>query len=614
MEDYRMEINGTIYDEMTSSISIPEEEVDNVVRAKRDTMTNVVVSDTMKKVQRRTLNLLREYLSKTYGPMGSYTAIITGNDAKTINTSYSKDGLKVLKHTMFDSPIELAIQAELVEICRYVEKQVGDGTTSAVVISSLIYNELIDYILEGDLPPRVILNEFQKTVSTIQKLIEAEKRDITMDDIYNICMISTNGNEEISKDITDLYKQYGFNVNIDVSISNDPHTKIKEYDGLTIQEGYSDPAYINNIKKGTAEVHNAKVYHFADPVDTPQMISYFEKILIDNVFTPGANGDELTPTVIVCPILSRDGNGLLSRLVELLHGYDTNNIQSQKPEVLIITNILGTDEGIASDICRLCNCKSIRKYINDEVEKHDQENGDAVTMDTIHNFAGYCELVVADEQKTKFINPDDIKNNEGKIYKSMVNFLKSEVKKAQDNNEDAVSLGRIKKRLNCLEANLLEFLVGGITISDRDALKDLVEDATKNCASAASNGVGYAANYQGLKASYELYLNLSKEDSNCDQISKDLTKMIFEAYYNATRILYSTVATDEEAKDLIKLSLEKNHPINIGEYIENKNTESTNVLCSIRTDIEVLNAISKIITIMATSNQCLLQAPSINGY
>ena len=64
------------------------------------------------------------------------------------------------------------------------------------------------------------------------------------------------------------------------------------------------------------------------------------------------------------------------------------------------------------------------------------------------------------------------------------------------------------------------------------------------------------------------------------------------------------------SQEMIELST----PNNIGEYIKDKNTESSNVLCSIRTDIEVLNAISKIITIMATSNQCLLQAPSINGY
>ena len=604
-------ISEKTYDDLACNIDMPEEEEKKKVNiVKSDTLSNVVTSNTMKEVQRRTLNLLRDYLSKTYGPMGSYTAIISGSDNKTINTSYSKDGLKVLKHILFDSPIELAIQAELSDICRYVEKQVGDGTTSAVIISSLIYNELIDYMKESDLPPRVILQKFSKIVKVLQDAIQAESRELTIDDIYNICMISTNGNEEVSKDITDIYKQYGFSVNIDVSISNDPYTKIKEYDGLTINEGYSDPAYINNASKGTAEVHNAKVYHFADPVDTPQMISYFEKILIDNIFNPVQSGEELVPTVIVCPMLSRDGNGLLSKLVEILHQYDIKNMQTQKPEVLIITNILGTDEGIAADICRLCNTKSIRKYINDDVEKHDQETGNAVSLETLHEFAGYCELVVADEQKTKFINPDDIKNGESKVYNSMINFLKSEVKKAQDNNEDGLTLGRIKKRLNCLEANMIEFLVGGITISDRDALKDLVEDAVKNCASAAENGVGFAANYQGLKASYDAYCDIKYEG-----VERDILKMIFGAYYNASYILYNTVATPEEAKNMIKRSLIKGHPFNVAEWIVNQSdTPSTNVLCSIRTDIEVLNAISKIITIMATSNQCLLQAPSLNGY
>lgn len=600
-----------IFDSLAQEIALPEEEKETTVNiVKSDTLSNVVTSSKMKEVQRRTLNLLREYLSKTYGPMGSYTAIISGSNDRDITTAYSKDGLKVLRHILFDSPIELAIQSELSDICRYVEKQVGDGTTSAVIISSLIYNELVDYIAKSELPPRVILNAFKEVVAELQTMIQNESRELTLDDIYKICMISTNGNEEVSKDITDLYKQYGFSVNIDVSISNDPFTKIKEYDGLTINEGYSDPAYINNINKGTAEIHNAKVYHFADPVDTPQMISYFEKILIDNIFTPVQEGTDLVPTVIVCPILSRDGNGLLSKLVEILHQYDVKNMQTQKPEVLIITNILGTDEGIASDICRLCNTKSIRKYINDDVEKHDQETGNAVSMDTIHEFAGYCELVVADEQKTKFINPDDIKNGESKVYNSMINFLKSEVKKAEQNNEDHLTLGRIKKRLNCLEANMIEFLVGGITISDRDALKDLVEDATKNCASAAENGVGYAANFQGLKASYGYYVSCPR----FKKLNRDIAEMIFKAYYNATYILYSTVATSDNAKAMIKQSLENDHPFNVAEYINDPNTESTNVLCSIRTDIEVLNAISKIITIMATSNQCLLQAPSLNGY
>ena len=41
---------------------------------------------------------------------------------------------------------------------------------------------------------------------------------------------------------------------------------------------------------------------------------------------------------------------------------------------------------------------------------------------------------------------------------------------------------------------------------------------------------------------------------------------------------------------------------------------SDDVLCSIRTDGVILDAISKIITMMVTSNQCLLQSTVINRY
>ena len=39
-----------------------------------------------------------------------------------------------------------------------------------------------------------------------------------------------------------------------------------------------------------------------------------------------------------------------------------------------------------------------------------------------------------------------------------------------------------------------------------------------------------------------------------------------------------------------------------------------NVLCSINTDIEILDAISRIVTLMVTSNQSLVQVPALNRY
>ena len=45
---------------------------------------------------------------------------------------------------------------------------------------------------------------------------------------------------------------------------------------------------------------------------------------------------------------------------------------------------------------------------------------------------------------------------------------------------------------------MAEYLIGGVTIADRDATKDLAEDAIKNCLSEAKYGVGNAANFDSL--------------------------------------------------------------------------------------------------------------------
>ena len=42
--------------------------------------------------------------------------------------------------------------------------------------------------------------------------------------------------------------------------------------------------------------------------------------------------------------------------------------------------------------------------------------------------------------------------------------------------------------------------------------------------------------------------------------------------------------------------------------------ENPEVLCSIMLDINILDTIAKIITMMVTCNQCLLQHPNLNRY
>lgn len=594
------------------------EESDESNSVRQICSNNVIPKKKLRKIQSSTLNQLSGFLSATYGPMSSTTQIISGNNKDTIAANYSKDGLKVLKHITFDQPLEMAIQSEIEDVARFVEKRVGDGTTSSVILSAEIFDQISKIEMRNEnVPPRKIINTFKECIEQMKDIINKRGREITLDDIYNICMISTNGNEEVSKQISEIYEHYGFDVSIDVGVSNDHNTKIKIYDGLTINEGYSDPAYINNNISGTADIHEARVYAFRDPIDTPEMIGFMEKILLSNIYEPANEGKDLIPTVIISPHISKDASGLLTKLVTLLYSYNKDNMQNQKPPVLLITNLSGADVSIFEDIAHLCKCKMIQKYIDPKIQESEQAKGNAPTLETIVNWYGYCQLVSSDANKTKFINPKSMLDDDD-TYNTLVSFLKAEIAKSISENDDVATIGILKKRLRCLEANMIEYLVGGISMTDRNALKDLVEDAVKNCSSAAENGVGFAANFEGLNAADLLCFDITNKET-FDSLKYDIAKGIFRAYYKAATILYSSAIDSAKVPDIISASLALGRPFNVINLLNHDleditNISGENVLCSIKTDIEILDGIFRIVSLMATANQSLVQVPALNRY
>jgi hypothetical protein len=211
---------------------------------------------------------------------------------------------------------------------------------------------------------------------------------------------------------------------------------------------------------------------------------------------------------------------------------------------------------------------------------------------------------------------EDENGNKGSMYYSMLNFLETELETALHNSESVNEIGLLKKRISALKANMVEYLVGGVTVAERDMNKDLVEDAIKNCKSASLYGVGRAANYEGLISSLELAkdrCNFNDEDN----IENDILECIYSSYFDAAKILYSTVESDEDAvAEAVLKSIENGNPYDISSGLRDsiKGEGSDNVICSIMLDINILETISKIITIMVTCNQCLLQASNLNTY
>ena len=563
--------------------------------------SNIVPENVVRKKQLDTLNIISKAIEKSFGPMGSHTALAkaVGN---SLELEYTKDGHTIVSNMVFKDTIEISVQQLISDLTRHIVKEVGDGTTSAVILSRNIFDELYhSNSISLGASPTSIIESFNTIVSSLKEIIEKKSRECTIDDIYNIALISTNNNEDMANIIKNIYAKYGMDVFIDVGTSITSENIVKEYDGMTLDTGIADMCFVNDHKNNVCSIKNPKIYAFNDPIDTPEMLNFLDAILELNILSAYRQGSviEPTPTVILCKNLSPDTSSYFDTVCKMLNGPGGDTIP-----LLIVSDI--HQEDLYEDIVHMCGAPLIKKYLNPDIQKEDIDKGLAPTPETIQDFCGSADLVVSDQLKTKIINPAKMLNDDGSYsndYLSTLAFLENELKKAQENGEGINITGKLKRRINSFKGNMIDLLIGGVSNTDRNNLKASVEDAVLNCRSAAKYGVGYGANYMAFSAIHELL-----EDDTYK--GNDIAAIIHNAYTELCATLYGSMVGDyKEGKEIAEKTLEYGSPLNI-----RTNQFDKKVLSSIRSDIVILDTVTKILTLMFTCNQYLVPTPAHNIY
>lgn len=616
------------------------------------TISNVVDKNTLRSIQKDTLAKVAKYLEKSFGPFGSTTIIKKDGNAATY---YTKDGHDILKNIKFNGVIESTIVDDLIDITKHVVKTIGDGTTSAIELADMIFPALctIEQVEcdSGskykcvDYSTREIVNAVNSVIHDITYYINNLSRPCELEDIYNIAYTSTDGNDILASNICNIYQQNGMNTFIDLEVSTTSNEDIiKTYDGMTVAAGYTDPIFVNS-EGNTCRIVNPRIYVFDDPVDNGEMIALFDKIIYNNIYKAYESGSisEPIPTVIIAPKISNDMSAYFASIANFMMKFNGN----QKPPLVIVSSYYNADE--MNDIAIMCGVPSIKKYITEEAKKSDIEAGRAPTMENVVEFYGTCGEVVIDSDTSKFIDPKFRYNEDGSdhpTFTSLKNWIETELNKNIESDGDLKARTSLRKRLNSLNANLVEYFVGGISIADRDNNRALLEDAIKACRSAVENGVGYGANTMGLITAYHVYNDYAEynksnfnEDTEADpekdiklrkaKLLAKVSEIIYNAYENLAILLYTTAPSIDSTKaksiihDIIDSTKPKpsenpdgrttdpagNGPINLRTMAHDKT-----VLTSITADIEVLNAVGRIITLMAVSNQFILPNPQYNVY
>lgn len=611
-------------------------------------VNNVVPEPVLRKAQLRALKLFSDVVGCTYGPLGGKTGYSkTDGTTKAVVSNYSKDGFTILKSIEVDQPIESLLREEIRDICTQVIKVVGDGTSSAVLLSHLVFRGML-YLNQNGHRKRDIIKAFKEVTKRISDLVESRGHKATLEDIHSIALTSLNGNTEMADTITRIYDEYGMNVFIDVQGSNSPDTIVKGYDGMVYDSGYLDPCFINTEGTFTCNLHNAKVYVFESPVDTPGMIDIFHLIMAEELERPIAKMREALATkkweklsqekreammpnhvVVFAPYFSRDANSYLDSIISTF----TATPIGQRSNFCIVQMGNG-DPNKLIDIMKMTGARFIKKYIDPKQYEEDQKHGLAPTPTTIKSFAGMAEQISIDKTSTRIINPANMRDEDGKLTTFFTNYvdeLKTQVAKLEETRAEIVEIGKLKRRINVLLGNMVDLYIGGIGTSDRLSLTHAVEDAVLNCRSAAMEGVGNGASFDGLCASLDVLKSIMESpvfgldddtgflNPTCpdryDETLLSVASVIYVAYTELVARIYEPYFEDKkDAVDFVYKMLDETvNPKKVPFNLVTEGYDGT-VLTSIKTEPAILDSIARIISVLFDTNQFLVPSPQFNVY
>lgn len=362
-----------------------------------------------------------------------------GAKGRTVLINYdkaflTKDGVTVANYVKLKGLEDCGAKI-IREVANQVNKEAGDGTTTATILAYHLYKNGIKMINAGA-DPMSLKRGLDKGLKEV--LIELEKQKITPteNDIKSVAIISANNDVEMGTLIYNAIKESGENGIINVQESKGLTDEIEKSKGFQINKGFASNYFIN--KKTYTEFDNSKVLLYNDRINSIQEIMpVLEFVQKDN-----------SPLLILCKDMDS----------ECLNTLVVNNIKGNL-RICVVKN----DYLEFNDIQALCGGK-IQNPTNN------------VYFTNIKDDLGIIEKVIINKDNSTFISNNDISE-----------YI-AELKEKLKLENDKILKENLKQRIAKLSDGIVTIKVQASSELETKEKRDRVDDAL-NSAKSAKDGV-----------------------------------------------------------------------------------------------------------------------------
>ena len=451
---------------------------------------NVVFGDSARIGIKRGIDKVADAVRVTIGPKGRNVVIDKGYGAPMI----TNDGVSIAKEISLEDKIE-NLGAEIIkEVAENSDKEAGDGTTTAVVLTQAIVNEGFKRTTMGVNAMGVKLGIEYAAKAVVAELKAMARPVKGKNDIFQVATISAES-EEYGRIIADAIEKVGKDGVVTVEESQTLGVESEMAEGLEFDKGYVSAYMVTNPDRMEAE--------YADPyiLITDKKISSIKEIL--PVLEKIAQSGKKDLVIIADDV---DGEALTTLILNKIRG-SFNTLALKAP------GYGDRKKEMLADIAVMTGGKVISEEVGLKL--------DAVSLEML----GRARRVIASKDKTTVVG--------GKGKKAEIDARVTQIRSQIENTDAQYDREKLEERLGKLSGGAVIIKVGAATETEMKYRKLKIEDAVKATKAAVDEGIvaggGTALIRAGMKVAEAGVKSPSKDVANEFAVGVDVLLRSLEA-------------------------------------------------------------------------------------
>jgi len=418
------------------------------------------------------INKLAEAVKVTLGGAGRNVVF----DQQYGPPESTRDGVKVAQEFDLSDPREKQGADLLRKVALKTNDDVGDGTSTAIILAQALIKNGFEEIKEGANPVK-LSKELNSALKDIVKQLKKEAQKVTTKEQMAQIGTIASRDEEIGELVAKVISEAGEDGVVDVQESRGIETTKEVVKGLKLDKGYISPYFITDPEKMICE------YHDIDILITDQKISDIEDLL-PLIESLGRKG--IRKLMIIADEV--DGSALATLVINRLQG-------KFKPLVVKAPSFGDNKREVLQDIAIVTGGTFITQDTGMKVNE--------VTTDML----GRADRVVASKLETVIVG------GHGKQKELEDRILQAKALEATAEND--YDKENLKKRIAGLSGGVAVIKVGATSELEQKEKKYRVEDAVAAVTAGMAEGIIEGGGLPLLRIAEKL-----KENSPINRILK----------------------------------------------------------------------------------------------